>query len=102
VDIHKEAAMKRMLILVGMLFALGTGVAQAQTRVGVTLSFGDPYFGGHVVIGRPYYHRYSRPYYYRYHPAPVIVVAPRVYRAPRVVVVRPHRVHARRSHHRRW
>ena len=93
--------MKRMLMIVGLLVGLATGVAQAQTRVGVSLSFGDPYFGGHVVIGRPYYHRYSRPYYHRYRPyrpAPVIVVAPRYYR-PRVVVVRPHRYHARR--HRR-
>lgn len=94
--------MKRMLILAGLLLGLATGVAQAQTRVGVSLSFGDPYFGGQVVIGRPYYHRYSRPYYYQYRPyrynrAPVIVVAPRYYRAPRVVVVRPHR-----RHHRRW
>lgn len=93
--------MKRMLIMVGLLLGLATGVAQAQTRVGVSLSFGDPYIGGHVVIGRPYYHRYSRPYYYRYRPAPVIVVAPRYYRAPRVVVVRPHRYHGRRAH-RRW
>jgi hypothetical protein len=85
--------MKRMLIVVAMLLGLATGVAQAQTRVGVSLSFGDPYFGGHVVIGQPYYHRYSRPYYYRY--------TPRYYDAPRVVVVRPHRVHGRRNH-RRW
>jgi len=95
--------MKRMLIIVGMLLGLATGVATAQTRVGVSLSFGDPYFGGHVVIGRPYYHRYSRPYYHRYRPAPVIIVAPRYYHAPRVVVVRPHRGHGRRSRsHRRW
>lgn len=87
--------MKRMLILVGLLLGLATGTAQAQTRVGVSLSFGDPYFGGHVVIGRPYYHRYSRPHYYRYRPAPVIVVAPRYYRPHRVVVVRPHRRHNR-------
>lgn len=93
--------MKRILVIVGLLFGLATGVAQAQTRVGVSLSFGDPYFGGYVVIGSPYYHRYSRPYYYRYHPAPYIVVAPRFYRAPRVIVVRPHRYHARR-YHRDW
>lgn len=82
--------MKRMLIIVALLLGLGTGVAQAQTRVGVSLSFGDPYFGGHVVIGRPYYHRYSRPYYYRYHPGTVIVVAPRYNRS--------HRYNARRNH----
>ncbi len=96
--------MKRLLIIVGLLFGLGTGVVQAQTRVGVSLSFGDPYFSGHVVIGQPYYHRYSYPHYYRYRPAPVIVVAPRYYR-PRVIVVRPHRYHARRYHrryHRDW
>lgn len=91
--------MKRILILTGLLLGLATGAAAAQTRVGVSLSFGDPYVHGHIQIGRPYYHRYSRPYYHRYRPA-VIVVAPRIYRSPRVVVVRPHRHHPRR--HRRW
>jgi hypothetical protein len=90
--------MKRMLIIVGMLLGLATGVAQAQTRVGISLSFGDPYVGGHVVIGRPYYHRYSSPYYYHYYPR---YEHPRYYHSPRVVVVRPHRGHGRRSH-RRW
>ncbi len=91
--------MKRTLIVVGLLLGLATSVAQAQTRVGVSLSFGDPYFHGQVVVGRPYYHRYARPYYHRYRPyyyrAPVIVVAPRYYHEPRVVVVRPHRKHRR-------
>ncbi len=97
--------MKRIVVVLGLLFALATGVAAAQTRVGVSLSLGDPYFGGHVVIGRPYY---SRPYYYRYHPysyryyrAPVIVFGPRYYHAPRVIVVRPHRRY-RREYHRGW
>lgn len=95
--------MKRMLTIVGLLLCLGAGASQAQTRVGVSLSFGDPYFGGHVVIGRPYYHRYARPYYYRYRPrshrAPVIVVAPPYYYEPHVVVVRPHRKYRRHHHH---
>ncbi len=95
--------MKRMFVIIGLLLALGTGAATAQTRVGVSVSFGDPYFGGHVVIGRPYYHRYSRPYYHRYQPPPVIIFGPRVYRSPRVIVVRPHRYHPRRGrYHRRW
>lgn len=85
--------MKRTLILVGLLLGLATGVTQAQTRVGVAVTFGDPHFAGQIVIGRPYY----RPYYYRYHrfhhPAPVIVV-----REQRVVVVRPHRHYVRRYH----
>jgi hypothetical protein len=93
--------MKRIFVVLGLLFGLATGVATAQTRVGVSLSFGDPYVAGQVVIGRPYYHRYARPYYHRYRPAPVIVVAPRYYRAPRVIVVRPHRRYAR-GHHRGW
>jgi len=93
--------MKRIFVIVGLLFGLTTGVANAQTRVGVSLSFGDPYFAGQVVIGRPYYHRYSRPHYYRYRPAPVILVAPRYYHAPRVVVVRPNR-HNTRRYHRGW
>ena len=88
--------MKRIFVMVGLFLGLASGVAQAQTRVGVSVSFGDPYFNGHVVIGRPHYHRYARPYYYQYRPyyhrAPVIVVA------PRVVVVKPHRKY--RRHHR--
>ena len=93
--------MKRIFVILALLFGLATGVAAAQTRVGVSLSFGDPYFAGQVVIGRPYYHRYARPYYYRYHPAPLIVVGPRYYHAPRVIVVRPHRRYGR-GHHRGW
>jgi hypothetical protein len=96
--------MKRIFIVLGLVFGLATavtGVAAAQTRVGVSLSFGDPYYAGQVVIGRPYYHRYARPYYYRYRPAPVIVVGPRYYHAPRVIVVRPHRRYGR-GYHRGW
>lgn len=85
--------MKRILVIVGLLFGLTTGVAQAQTRVGVSLSFGDPYFAGQVVIGRPYYLRYSHPYYYRYRP---------YYYAPPVILVRPYRYHPRRYHRRGW
>ena len=92
--------MKRMLILVGLLLGVVTSVGRAQTRVGVSLSLGDPYVAGQVVIGRPYYHRYAYPYFYRYHPAPVIVVEPRYYREPRVIVVRPYRYH--RRYYRRW
>jgi hypothetical protein len=96
--------MKRILVVIGLLFGLATGIAQAQTRVGVSLSFGDPYFGGQVVIGQPYYHRYAQPHYYRYrpaHPARVIVVGPGFYRERRVVIVRPYRRFVHR-HHRGW
>ena len=93
--------MKRIFVVLGLLFGLASGVATAQARVGVSLSFGDPHFAGQVVIGRPYFHRYARPYYYRYRPAPVIVVAPRYYHSPRVVVVRSHRRYAR-GYHRGW
>jgi len=94
--------MKRILVAVALLFGLATGVAQAQTRVGVTLSFGDPYFDGQVVIGQPYYHRYAQPYYYyRDRPAPVIVVGPGYYRERRVVIVRPYRRFVHR-YHRGW
>ena len=97
--------MKRILILVGLLFSVATSVGRAQTRVGVSLSFGDPYFAGQVLIGRPYYrpyyHRYAYPYFYRYRPGPVFVVEPRYYREPRVIVVRPHRYY-RHRYHRGW
>lgn len=90
--------MKRIFVLVGLLFALTSGVVAAQTRVGVSLTIGDPHFAGQIVIGRPYYARYAHPYYYRYRPTPVVIVGRRFYRGPRVVVVRPYRYHARRSH----
>jgi len=92
--------MKRILVVIGLLFVLATGIAQAQTRVGVSLSLGDPYFDGQVVIGQPYYHRYANPHSYRYRPAPVIVVEPGYYRERRVVIVRPYRRFHR--HHRGW
>ena len=93
--------MKRVLIAFALLLGLATGVAQAQTRVGVSLSFGDPYFDGQVVVGQPYYHRYAQPYYYRYRPAPVIVLGPRFYPERRVVIVRRYRRYEHR-HHRGW
>ena len=93
--------MKRIFVVLGLLFGLAAGVAAAQTRVGVSLSFGDPYVAGQVVIGRPYYHRYAHPYYYRYRPAPVIVGGPRYSHPPRVIVVRPHRRYGR-GYHRGW
>ena len=87
--------MKRIFVLAGLLCALTTGVAAAQTRVGVSLTFGDPHFAGELVIGRPYYHRYAHPYYHRYRPIP------RYFRVPRVVVVRPSRRYVRGSR-RHW
>jgi len=86
--------MKRIVIIVGLLLGLASGVAAAQTRVGISLSFGDPNFAGQVVIGRPYYYRYAHPYYYYRYPP--------FYYAPRVNVVRPYRYHARRYHRRGW
>ena len=93
--------MNRILVIAGLLLGLTTNVAAAQTRVGIAVTFGEPHFAGQVVIGRPYYPRYAHPYYYRYRPAPVVVVAPRYYHAPRLVVVREHRYHHRR-YHRDW
>lgn len=90
--------MKRILIWLGLILVLGATGAAAQSRIAVSVTFGDPFVSGHVVIGRPHYHRYARPYFHRYHPRPVVVVAPRVYRPARVIVVRPHRYHPRRTH----
>jgi len=84
--------MKRIFVIVGLLLGLATGVATAQTPIGVSLSFGDPYFAGQVVIGRPYHHRYAHPYYHSYQS---------FYHAPRVIVVRPHRYHPH-YHRRDW
>jgi hypothetical protein len=42
--------MKRIFVTLGLLFGLATGVAAAQTRVGVSLSFGDPHFAGQVLL----------------------------------------------------
>ena len=82
--------MKRVLVIVALLAGLISGRAAAQTRVGVSLSFGSPYYGGHIFIGRPYYHRFWHPRYYREH-----------YGGPRIIVVRPRRFHERR-YYRHW
>jgi hypothetical protein len=85
--------MKRILVLVALLAGLTTTVAAAQTRVGVSLRFGNPYYSGEVIVGhpyRPYYHRYWYPRYYRDY-----------YFGPRVFVIRPRRFHERR-YHRHW
>jgi hypothetical protein len=92
--------MKRMIALLGLIVALGASSAAAQSRIGISVTFGDPYIAGHVVIGRPHYHRYAHARFHRYHPRPIVIVAPRVYRPAPVVVVRPHRHHPRRSHRR--
>lgn len=88
--------MKRILLVLGLLIALGGAAASAQTRVSVSLSFGAPFVAYHP------YHPYARTYEYRryrgYDPHPTIVVV-RPYRPARLVVVRRH--HPRR-HHRRW
>jgi len=93
--------MKRILIVAGLLLGLTTGVAAAQTRVGIAVTFGEPHFAGQVVIGRPYYPRYSHPYHYRYRPAPVLIGGRRYHRTARVLVVCPDRRHVRGSH-RHW
>lgn len=87
--------MKRIFAVLAVIVALGATEATAQSRVGISVTFGDPYLAGHVVIGRPHSYRHGRPYYYGYHPG-VVVLRPRVYRPTRVVVVRPHRYHPRR------
>lgn len=86
--------MKRTLAMLALLFVVGAGTAVAQTRVGVTVTFGAP-FVAHTP--RPYGYGYHRYRYYAYHRRPTIVVL-RPYRDARVIVVRPHR----RIHHRRW
>lgn len=91
--------MKRIFAILALIVALGATEATAQSRVGISVTLGDPYIAGRVVIGRPHYYRHGRPYYYGYHPG-VVVLRPRVYRPTRVVVVRPHRYHPRRQHRR--
>ena len=88
--------MKRTLAMLALLFVVGAGAASAQTRVGVTISFGDPFVAYHP---RPYgYSQYRHNRYFAYRPRPTIVVV-RPYRPARVMFVRHHRP---RGHHRRW
>jgi len=86
--------MKRTLAMLALLFVVGAGTAVAQTRVGVTVTFGAPIVAYHP---RPYGYGYHRYRYYAYHRRPTIIVL-RPYRPARVIVVRPHR----RAHNRRW
>jgi len=88
--------MKRILAVLALLIVVGAGAASAQTRVGVTISFGTPFVAYHP---RPYgYRPYGYHRYFAYRPRPTIVVV-RPYRPARVIVVRQHRP---RRHHHRW
>ena len=84
--------MKRILIVLGLLTALGGGAASAQTHVSVSLSFGAPFVAYHPYPRTYGYHRYRV-----YDPRPTFVVV-RPYRPARLIVVR----HEPRRHHRRW
>ncbi|PYO41946.1 MAG: hypothetical protein DMD33_11830 [Gemmatimonadetes bacterium] len=80
--------MKHMLLAVGLVLALATRPASAQTRVSVAIGFAAPrpFVTGVVVVGRRYGFYHSRPRFYR--PAPLFVE--RVY-----VARRHHRHHCR-------
>jgi hypothetical protein len=85
--------MKRMLLMLGLVGALGTAAAAAQTRVSVSIGFGAP--APYV----SYYPRYYHQRYLIYYPRPPLIVIGRpAYRPARVIVVRRY---ARRHHH-RW
>ena len=98
--------MKHYKWILAALLAVGgmaAAPAAAQTRVSVSVGFGDPYVSGYVVVGRPgyryrrYYDRlyYQRPYYYRYDRGRYVLVGPEVIVVPR----RPyHRRHHRGRH----
>ena len=63
--------MKRVLLAVGLAFALGAWPMAGQTRVSVAVGFGvpRPYVTGVVIVGRPHvYYPARRAFYYRYRP----------------------------------
>ncbi len=89
--------MKRMLavlVVLVVLVPLGAGAVSAQTRVSVSLSFGQPFVAYHP---RPYHgYRYHR--YYAYYPRPTIVVV-RPYRLTPLIVARSYPRRNRRHYH---
>jgi hypothetical protein len=91
-EAREEDPMKRILAVLALLIGLGAGVASAQTRVSVSLSFGAPF-----VAYRPYHRTHGYHRYRVYDPRPTIIVV-RPYRPARLIVVR----HGVRRHHRRW
>ncbi len=68
--------MKRTLTLLGLLVALTTGAAAAQTSVRLSVGFGDPYLSGYVVVGTPTYY----PYYFEH---PIYIPQRRIFVVPR-------------------
>ena len=84
--------MKHVIMAVGLVLALATRPATAQTRVSVAIGFAAPrpFVSGVVVVGRPYGFYRTRPRFYR--PAPLFV--------ERVYVARHHhRHHCRYDYH---
>ncbi len=72
--------MKRVLLAVGLAFALGAAPMAGQTRVSVAVGFGvpRPYVTGVVIVGRPHvYYPRRHAFYYRYRPS--LLVARRGY-----------------------
>jgi hypothetical protein len=97
--------MKRTLVVIALLIGLGGGALSAQTRVSVSLSFGEPFV---AYRPQPYrYHSYRYHSYRVYDPRPTFIgVRPMVIqRAPRILV-RRHPVvvlrHRQRRHHHGW
>ena len=82
--------MKHVIMAIGLVLALATRPASAQTRVSVALRFPTPraFVSGVVVVGRPYGFYRARPRFYR--PAPLFV--------ERVYVARRHHGHHYRYH----
>lgn len=95
--------MKRLLMALGLIAALGASRATAQTRVSVSIGFGAP--APFVYYARPYRPYYYHRSYYEVYP-PLVVVRPRVYRVP--IITRPRPVLVLRNyprryhHHRHW
>ena len=79
--------MKRVLMAVGLAFALGAAPMAAQTRVSVAVGFGvpRPYVTGVVIVGRPHVYYLPRRVFY--------------YRAPLLVARRGYVARHRRHHH---
>ena len=102
--------MKNYKWILAALFAAGSfavAPAAAQTRVSVSVGFGDPYLSGYVAVGRPgydlYYDRdyhryYYRPYRYRYYHRRQSIVIVR----PEVIVVPRRQYHRRHHRGRHW
>jgi hypothetical protein len=96
--------MKRIVLLTCVVLGCAAGTASAQTSVRLSIGFEvpSPHLSGYVLIGRPHLRPVYRPSSHSWGHRRILIVTPRVYRAPARVIVVEARHGDRRHRRQEW